>query len=45
MRVSTSMIFNSGVGGMRDLQSGLYKLQNQLATGRRILTPADKPSK
>lgn len=26
MRVSTSMIFNSGVGGMRDLQSGLYKL-------------------
>ena len=43
MRVSTSMIFNSGVGGMRDLQSGLYKLQNQLATGRRILTPADDP--
>ena len=43
MRVSTSMIFNSGVSGMRDLQSGLYKLQNQMSTGRRILTPADDP--
>lgn len=43
MRVSTSMIFNSGVGGIRDLQSGMFKLQNQMATGRRILTPADDP--
>jgi len=43
MRVSTSMIFNSGVRGILDLQSALYQTQNQLSTGRRILTPADDP--
>lgn len=43
MRVSTSMIFNSGTNGIRNLQSDLYKIQNQLTTGRRILTPADDP--
>lgn len=42
MRVSTSMIF-SGTNGIRNLQGELYKTQNQLSTGRRILTPADDP--
>lgn len=43
MRVSTSMIYNSGLRGMMSLQSELYRTQNQLSTGRRILTPADDP--
>lgn len=43
MRVSTSMIYNSGLRGMLNIQSELYRTQNQLSTGRRILTPADDP--
>ena len=43
MRVSTSMIFNSGTIGMQNRQSDLYKVQNQLATGRKILSPEDDP--
>lgn len=43
MRVSTSMMYNSGLRGILNLQSELYKAQNQLSTGRRILTPADDP--
>lgn len=43
MRVSTSMIYGSGLRGMMNLQSELYRTQNQLSTGRRILTPADDP--
>ena len=43
MRVSTSMIFNSGTAGMQNRQSDLYKVQNQLNTGRRILSPEDDP--
>lgn len=43
MRISTSMIFNSGVTGIQNRQSDLYRLQNQLSTGRKILTPEDDP--
>ena len=43
MRVSTSMIFTSGKQGIQDRQFDLYKAQNQLSTGRRVLTPADDP--
>ena len=43
MRISTSMIFNSGTNGLLNRQSDLYKLQNQLSTGRRILSPEDDP--
>ncbi len=43
MRVSTSMIFTSGNQGIQDRQFDLYKTQNQLSTGRRVLTPADDP--
>lgn len=43
MRVTTSMIFNSGTRGMQARQSDLYKLQNQMDTGRRILSPEDDP--
>lgn len=43
MRVSTSQVFNSGVLGIQRNQADLFKTHNQLATGRRILTPADDP--
>lgn len=43
MRVSTAMIFNNGTSGLQSRQYDLYKLQQQLSTGRRVLTPADDP--
>lgn len=43
MRVTTSMIFNNGTKGIQNLQSDWFKLQNQLSTGRRILSPEDDP--
>lgn len=43
MRISTSQIYASGTRGIQNGQSGLYKLQNQLSTGRRVLTPQDDP--
>ena len=43
MRVSTSMIFNNGTLGIQNRQSDLFKVQNQLSNGRRILTPEDDP--
>ncbi|MHB1332858.1 MAG: flagellar hook-associated protein FlgL [Sulfuriferula sp.] len=43
MRISTSTIFQQGAARISDLQSNLVKTQQQLSTGRRILTPADDP--
>ena len=43
MRVSTSQIFDAGARNLLDGQSSLYKTQNQLSTGRRVLTPEDDP--
>lgn len=43
MRVSSNQIFQSGVVGVSRNQADLFKLQNQLSTGRRVLTPADDP--
>lgn len=43
MRVSTAMIFESGVAGIQAKQSEMLKTQQQLSTGRRIVTPADDP--
>ncbi|MBT9520821.1 MAG: flagellar hook-associated protein FlgL [Dechloromonas sp.] len=43
MRISTSMMFDTGTQNMLQLQTNLYKLQNQMSTGRRILTPSDDP--
>lgn len=43
MRISTSQIYSAGTLGIQRNQSGLYTLQNQLSTGRRVLTPADDP--
>ncbi len=43
MRVSTAQIFDTGTFGIQTNQANLFKIQNQLSTGRRILTPADDP--
>lgn len=43
MRLSSSQIFDAGALGIQRNQSALYKTMNQLATGRRALTPADDP--
>ncbi|MBV8656693.1 MAG: flagellar hook-associated protein FlgL [Burkholderiales bacterium] len=43
MRIASSTIFNVGVFNMDNRQSDLYKLQNQLSTGRKVLTPSDDP--
>lgn len=43
MRVSTSMVYNAGVGTINSQTSKLLHLQQQVATGRRIVTPADDP--
>ena len=43
MRISTSQIYDNGTLGIQRNQSALYKLQNQISTGRRVLTPEDDP--
>lgn len=43
MRVSTSQIFDNGTQSIQRNQGNLYKTQNQLSTGRRILAPEDDP--
>lgn len=43
MRVSTSMIFDGGVNTMQRRTSEMLKLQQQLSTQRRIITPSDDP--
>ncbi|MGK0500306.1 MAG: flagellar hook-associated protein 3 FlgL [Oceanicoccus sp.] len=43
MRFSFLQGFNTSVESMLKLQDQTYKTQNQISTGRRILTPADDP--
>lgn len=43
MRISTGMMQSLGAAGIQRNQTELYKLQQQLASGRRILSPADDP--
>lgn len=43
MRVSTQMLFENGAARLGDLQSGLMRTQQQIATGRRMLAPSDDP--
>ena len=43
MRISTSQIYDTSAANIQRNQSALYKLNNQMATGRRVLTPADDP--
>lgn len=43
MRISTSTIYEQGSAKISDLQSSLVNTQQQLSTGKRILTPSDDP--
>lgn len=43
MRISTQMLFESGAARLGELQSSLVKTQQQIGTGRRILSPSDDP--
>jgi flagellar hook-associated protein 3 FlgL len=43
MRISTSTIYNVNVDALNQQQTKLLYTQQQLSTGRRILTPADDP--
>ena len=43
MRVSTSMMHDLAVRSMTDRQSELVRTQQQISSGRRILTPSDDP--
>ena len=43
MRISTNQIFDAGSSSILNSQSSLYKLQNQLSSGRRVQTPQDDP--
>jgi flagellar hook-associated protein 3 FlgL len=43
MRLSTSMIYQSGLNGILNSQSTLLGIQQQLSSGRRIVTPSDDP--
>jgi flagellar hook-associated protein 3 FlgL len=43
MRLSTNTIYQTGISRISDLQSEQSKLQSQIASGKRILTPSDDP--
>ena len=43
MRISTGMIYDAGVGSINKQTSTLLHTQQQIASGRRILTPSDDP--
>ncbi len=43
MRVSTNTIYDNGTGQMLRQQDSLFRIQQQLSTGRSILTPSDDP--
>ena len=43
MRISTTTLYEAGSQRIADQQSALLKTQQQIATGRRILSPADDP--
>lgn len=43
MRVSTSMIYDAGVSVMNRQTASLLHIQQQMSTGRRIVTPSDDP--
>jgi flagellar hook-associated protein 3 FlgL len=43
MRISTSMIYSSGVSSMNQQTAAQLKLTQQLSSGLRITTPADDP--
>lgn len=43
MRVSTNTLYDQSTRAMLQQQGSLFKLQQQLASGKRIMTPSDDP--
>ena len=43
MRVSTNTIYETGTSGLVRQSGDLFRLQQQLSTGRRVLAPSDDP--
>lgn len=43
MRISTNSLYEQGVAGIENQQADLMKTQQQMSSGKRILTPADDP--
>lgn len=43
MRISTNTIFEAGVSAMNRQQTTLLDIQQQVASGRRVVTPSDDP--
>ena len=43
MRISTSQIYDAGSRNLMSSQSALYKIQNQLSTGKKFLSAQDDP--
>ncbi len=43
MRISTNQIYDNGVASLQRGQYSLNKLQNQLSSAKRVLTPEDDP--
>ncbi len=43
MRISTLQVFNRGVNDLLNATEDVTRTQNQISTGRRIITPADDP--
>lgn len=43
MRIATLQSFNLGLNAILDAQSSVNKTQQQVSSGRRVLTPADDP--
>ena len=43
MRISTSAIYDAGIRAMQEQTGKLMQVQQQISSGRRILTPADDP--
>jgi flagellar hook-associated protein 3 FlgL len=43
MRISTSQIYNSGLDSIQRQQAEMNRIQQQLASGKRILSPSDDP--
>lgn len=44
MRISTSSIYDSNVALLNQQQAKVFQTQQQIATGRRMVTPADDPA-
>lgn len=44
MRISTSMIYDLGTSSMDEMQSAVFKTQQQMSSNRRILSPSDDPA-